>query len=101
VRGRASAGAALFEVVDHGVGIPEEALPRVFERFVRRPHETGGTGLGLPIVKAIVEAHGGSVSVASSPADGTAVRLRLPGFRETAAAAAPARLARVSGPARA
>jgi two-component system OmpR family sensor kinase len=101
VRGRASAGAAVFEVIDHGVGIPEEALPRVFERFVRRPHEAGGTGLGLPIVKAIVEAHGGSVSVASSPADGTALRLRLPGFRETAAAAAPARLARVSGPARA
>jgi signal transduction histidine kinase len=101
VRGRASADAAVFEVVDHGAGISEEALPHVFERFVRRPHEAGGTGLGLPIVKAIVEAHGGSASVTSSAAEGTAVRLRIPGFRPAATAAPVLRPARVSDPARA
>ena len=52
----------MLEVVDLGAGIPEEALPRIFDRFARQPHRDGGTGLGLPIVKAIAEAHGGSVS---------------------------------------
>jgi len=80
VRGRADGGDAVVEVVDAGVGIPPEALPRIFERFARQPHPGGGTGLGMPIVKAIIEAHGGTINVASTPGKGTSVRLRLPGF---------------------
>jgi two-component system, OmpR family, sensor kinase len=80
VRGRADGGDAVVEGVDGGVGIPPEALPRIFERFARQPHPGGGTGLGMPIVKAIVEAHGGTITVASTPGKGTSVRMRLPGF---------------------
>jgi signal transduction histidine kinase len=80
VRGRGEGDAVVLEVADEGAGIPEEALPRIFDRFARQPHESGGTGLGLPIVKAIMEAHGGSVTVASRLGRGTSVRLRLPGY---------------------
>jgi signal transduction histidine kinase len=85
VRGRAVGDAVILEVADDGRGIPEEALPRIFDRFARQPHQDGGTGLGLPIVKAIMEAHGGSVTVESRPGEGTTVRLLLPGYRPTAA----------------
>ncbi|HEY3188909.1 MAG TPA: HAMP domain-containing sensor histidine kinase [Solirubrobacteraceae bacterium] len=80
VRGLCDGAEAVVEVVDGGIGIAPEALPRIFERFARQPHPGGGTGLGMPIVKAIVEAHGGKVDVASAPGKGTSVRLRLPGF---------------------
>ena len=80
VRGSADGSDAVVEVVDAGVGIDPEALPRIFKRFARQPHPGGGTGLGMPIVKAIVEAHGGTVDVASALGKGTSVRLRLPGF---------------------
>jgi len=80
VRGLHDGAEAVVEVIDAGTGIAPEALPRIFERFARQPHPGGGTGLGMPIVKAIVEAHGGRVDVASVLGKGTAVRLRLPGF---------------------
>jgi signal transduction histidine kinase len=80
VRGRADGNGAVLEVADAGAGIDPETLPRIFERFARQPHPNGGTGLGLPIVKAIVEAHGGAIDVASRLGEGTTVRLRLPGF---------------------
>lgn len=81
----AHAGALRIRVRDEGDGIPEEACPRVFERFYRvdggRSRRNGGVGLGLAIVKAIAEAHGGGVSVRSSPGAGSTFELRLPGLR--------------------
>jgi two-component system heavy metal sensor histidine kinase CusS len=71
-----------IKVSDTGIGIPAEALPRVFDRFFRvdssRSQGSGGTGLGLAIVKSIVELHGGHVEIASQPGHGTQVTLHIP-----------------------
>lgn len=64
-------------VSDQGPGIPEESLSRVFTRFWRGS-KRGGTGLGLYIVKGIVEAHGGTITVGRSPAGGAEFRFTLP-----------------------
>jgi two-component system phosphate regulon sensor histidine kinase PhoR len=72
----------LLEVTDTGIGIPPDALPRIFERFYRvdkgRAREEGGTGLGLAIVKHVAQAHGGQVEVDSRLGRGTTFRVRLP-----------------------
>ena len=70
-------------VADDGEGIPAEHQPRIFERFYRadaaRDRERGGAGLGLAIAKALVEAHGGTISVASSgPGTGATFTVSLP-----------------------
>ncbi len=69
-------------VQDHGIGIPPDHIARIFERFYRvdrgRGRRTGGTGLGLSIVKNVAETHGGSVSVSSTPAEGSTFTMRLP-----------------------
>ncbi|MFY2563018.1 ATP-binding protein, partial [Corallococcus terminator] len=76
-------GGAVLTVQDTGVGIPEEDLPRVFERFYRvratqgRSHE--GTGIGLAMVEELVKLHGGHVSVTSRLGEGTTFTVRLPG----------------------
>jgi two-component system phosphate regulon sensor histidine kinase PhoR len=73
----------LVEISDDGIGIEEEHLPRIFERFFRtdkaRSRDKGGTGLGLAICKHIVEAHGESIHVRSSPDIGTTIGFTLPG----------------------
>jgi signal transduction histidine kinase len=67
-------------VSDSGVGIPPDELPRIFERFFRASTSriASGTGLGLPIVQAIAEAHGGGVSAASELGVGTTFTVELP-----------------------
>jgi two-component system, OmpR family, heavy metal sensor histidine kinase CusS len=71
-----------IDVSDTGVGIPPEALPRVFDRFYRvdtsRSQASGGTGLGLSIVQSIMTLHGGHAEIASQPGQGTRVTLHIP-----------------------
>ncbi|TAK70439.1 MAG: HAMP domain-containing protein [Actinomycetota bacterium] len=73
---------AVLEVADDGPGIPADLVPRVTERFTRadlsRSRASGGSGLGLSIVAAIVAAHDGTLSVQSPPGAGTRVTMRLP-----------------------
>ena len=72
----------LIRVTDNGMGIPEEDLPHLFERFYRvekaRSSDAGGTGLGLAIAKEILDAHGGTVQVESKVGRGTTTVVRLP-----------------------
>ncbi|MBA4867208.1 HAMP domain-containing histidine kinase [Streptomyces sp. PSKA54] len=73
---------AVLTVEDTGSGIAPDDLPHVFERFWRaeksRNRHTGGSGLGLPIVRQLVEAHGGTVTASSEPGNGAAFTIRLP-----------------------
>ena len=73
---------AVLDISDTGVGIPEEDLAHVFDRFYRvdkaRSRETGGTGLGLSIVQQIVRLHAGSVTVQSKRGEGTTFTVQLP-----------------------
>jgi two-component system phosphate regulon sensor histidine kinase PhoR len=73
---------AVVRVEDDGAGIPEEALPHLFERFYRvdkaRSRQMGGVGLGLAIVKSIVTAHGGKVTVESAEGRGSRFCIQLP-----------------------
>ncbi|WP_431876164.1 sensor histidine kinase [Amycolatopsis sacchari] len=72
------AHAVEFTVTDTGPGIAEEHLPHVFDRFYRASPSSGGSGLGLAIAKHLVEAHGGTLTVASTPGRGSAFTIRLP-----------------------
>jgi signal transduction histidine kinase/putative methionine-R-sulfoxide reductase with GAF domain len=69
-------------VKDHGIGIPREAQSRLFEKFYRvndpRLQNVSGTGIGLYLVRQVVEGHGGQVAVESQPGEGTAFRIDLP-----------------------
>jgi signal transduction histidine kinase len=71
------------DVADHGSGVDAVDLPHIFDKFYRgrrsETHDVRGTGLGLSLVKAIVEAHQGTVAVASMPGHGSRFTLRLPG----------------------
>ncbi|MDP9340831.1 MAG: HAMP domain-containing histidine kinase [Actinomycetota bacterium] len=95
-------GMAAISVADGGSGIEPPDLDRIFDRFARadlgRSREGGGFGLGLSIVKTVVEAHGGRVSVHSTPGEGSVFELLLPlvgnGHRPELTAPAQERLAR-------
>jgi signal transduction histidine kinase len=80
VRARCEGDDVAVEVRDTGPGIPEDEVPKLFERFFRAStaSEVPGTGLGLSISKAIAEAHGGSISVESELGVGSAFRFTLP-----------------------
>ena len=73
---------ALISVEDNGIGIDEANLERIWDRFFQvdpsRSSSSSGAGLGLPIVKAIIEAHKGSVSVESQPGKGSTFTVRIP-----------------------
>ena len=75
-------GNVIVDVEDNGQGIPAEDVPHLFERFYRpdvsRSRASGGSGLGLSIVKGLVEAHGGTVTVDSEEGKGTRFRIALP-----------------------
>jgi len=75
-------GSAEIVVRDTGIGIPEAAQPRVFDRFYRvdkaRARAMGGAGLGLSIAQWIVEVHGGEITLASTPGEGSSFTVVLP-----------------------
>ena len=77
---RREGGEIAFSVSDQGIGIPPEEQTRVFDRFVSRSQGSRhrGAGLGLPIVKHLVELHGGSIALTSEPGKGTRVTARFP-----------------------
>jgi PAS domain S-box-containing protein len=85
VRVQSYADGAIVSVADTGAGIPDDQLPHVFDRFyqVSNPRMVGrhGAGLGLPIARGIVEAHGGTIWIESAAGRGTTVRFTLPGAR--------------------
>jgi signal transduction histidine kinase len=81
---RSGPGRVRFVVEDDGAGIPLAERERVFDRFHRtdraRDRASGGAGLGLAIVQAIVGAHGGRASASQSPEGGARMEIELPGF---------------------
>jgi signal transduction histidine kinase/DNA-binding NarL/FixJ family response regulator len=79
IEGRRYGDMAEFDVVDTGAGIPAEHVPHLFDRFWQASQTSrSGAGLGLFIVKGIVDAHGGSITVESAPGQGTRFRVSLP-----------------------
>jgi two-component system, OmpR family, sensor kinase len=82
IRVTAEEGVAVVAVSDSGPGVPEDEMPRLFERFYRgsaaRSADVPGVGLGLAICRLLVEAQGGGISVANTPAGGATVRVRFP-----------------------
>jgi signal transduction histidine kinase len=89
VRSRLGGNGLWIDVLDTGVGIAPEHLPRIFERFYRvdpaRSREQGGTGLGLAIVRHLMEAHHGRVEAASIPGRGTTISVWFPAAAPEAA----------------
>ena len=94
VLGHADGDVAVIEVADSGVGIPDGDLPRVFDRFWSThygPDHRRGSGLGLPIARAIAEGYGGSVTIRSPGSQGTVVIMRLPGLVHDTFVSSPSR----------
>ena len=78
-------GFVAFSVADKGPGIEESEVNQIFDRFYRgkgQRHRIPGTGMGLPIAKAIVEAHGGTIEVVSQKGHGSVFNFSLPIDRE-------------------
>lgn len=87
IEGRRRGEVAEFDVIDTGAGIPVEHVPHLFDRFWQASKASRtGAGLGLFIVKGIVDAHGGAIAVDSTVGKGTRFRVRLPGAVQAARA---------------
>jgi two-component system sensor histidine kinase KdpD len=72
-------GSVVLSVADRGLGISDDVMPRIFDKFFRGPHaSTGGSGLGLTIAKGFIEAQGGTITAANRPGGGAIFSLRLP-----------------------
>lgn len=84
-----SDGAVVLTVRDHGGGVPPDVRPRLFDKLVRAS-TAPGSGLGLAVVRAIVEAHGGDVGVDTAPGGGAVFRVALPAHPADAPALPPA-----------
>jgi signal transduction histidine kinase len=88
VAARADGDRVVIEVSDTGIGIPAEQYPHLFSRFFRASNATDagikGTGLGLAVTKAIVDAHGGTITAGPAPSGGTIFTISLPAANETA-----------------
>jgi two-component system sensor histidine kinase KdpD len=79
IRGRREGDLVMVEVMDRGPGLPPGGEARVFEKFFRGTHQgVQGAGLGLPICKGIVEAHGGTMRAENRPEGGAAFHIVLP-----------------------
>ena len=80
ITSRALEGSVVVHIADTGIGIPEEDLPRVFERFYKgdKARAGGGTGMGLAIAKHVIQAHGGSIWVRSEEGKGSTFAFSLP-----------------------
>ena len=80
ITSRALEGSVVVHIADTGIGIPEEDLPRVFERFYKgdKARAGGGTGMGLAIAKHVIQAHGGSIWVRSEEGEGSTFAFSLP-----------------------
>ena len=77
----------ILEVEDEGCGIQKKDMEKIFDRFYRvddaRSRQSGGSGLGLPIVRSIIEAHGGNIEVESTYGKGTLFRIKLKKLKDT------------------
>ena len=93
-----AAGEARIRVRDNGVGIPPDVLPQIFEPFFTTKEEQQRTGLGLAVARSVIEQHGGTIRVQSTPGKGTefvvALPVAMPVAREPALAGRPGSLAR-------
>ena len=80
IRTRLEGPGAVLEVADTGVGIPADELPRIFDRFWRgqAAAQTSGSGIGLAVAAELAWAHGGTLTAASQPGEGTCLTLTLP-----------------------
>jgi len=79
--GKIKGNRVLLEVIDNGVGIADKDLPHIFEKFYRgkdNRYSVQGTGMGLAIAKAVVEAHGGTIRVISQLGQGSVFSFTLP-----------------------
>jgi two-component system OmpR family sensor kinase len=79
---REHTGTVVLSVTDHGDGLTAEQAAGVFDRFTRgdasRSRHAGGAGLGLSIARSVVEAHGGTLGLVTSPGEGCSFEIRLP-----------------------
>jgi two-component system sensor histidine kinase KdpD len=80
VKARGQNGDVTIEIADHGIGIPEQDLQKIFNKFyrIKHPDNVPGSGLGLSISKGIIEAHGGNIRAERGLDGGTVMKIKMP-----------------------